>query len=497
MKRINIKVLMGGMALMLVGQSCTDLTEKTFDVLPTSGDFGSTSQQQAALIGPLYNGLGDYFGNMNELNTTTDEQMVPTRGGDWKDGDNWKRLYTHTWDPVTDNGQFNGRWTWCYNNITAINQQLGTIKDAALIAELKTLRAFFHYQAMDLFGNVIISNQSGGGAAAKQSTRAEVFAFVEKELLDNYAALTDKAGVSNLANYGRVNKYVADMILAKMYLNAQVYTGTARWQDAITRLDNIIKSGKYSLASDFFSNFVTQNQNSVETILAAPMSSTKRGGMNIQMRTLHYLNQLTYNTGSAPWNGYCTVTEFYNSFEDKDVRKKMWIVGQQYRADGTPIKDDALPMVFTPEIPSFVMEAGAAGRLAGARSQKYQIQANNPNNDQDNDFVIYRLGDAYLMRAEANLRLGNTAAAIADANLIRARAGMPAYTAATLTLNEMLAERGRELAWEYHRRQDLIRFGQYTKAWRFKPASQDFRNLFPIPKDQLSLNPALKQNPGY
>lgn len=486
-----MRVLLGCSALLLAGQSCTDLSETTFDVLPTSGTFGSTPAQQSALIGPLYSGLGDYFGNMNELNSTTDEQIVPTRGGDWKDGDNWRRLYTHTWGPVTDNGQFNGRWTWCYNNITSINQQLPTLTDSALVAELRTLRAFFHYQAMDLFGNVIISTGVGTAAPA-QSTRAQVFAFVEKELLDNYAALPETVGG---AYYGRMNKYVADMILAKLYLNAQVYTGTPRWQDAITRLNNIISSGKYSLSSDFFANFSTQNQNSPEIILATPFSSTKRGGMNIQMRTLHYLNQLTYNLGSAPWNGYATVTEFYNSFSDADVRKRMWIVGQQYRADGTPINDDNLPMVFTPEISSFVLPAGAAGRLQGARSQKYQIQRNNPFNDQDNDFVIYRLGDVYLMRAEANLRLGNTAAALTDANLIRARAGLPAYT--TLTLDEMLAERGRELAWEYHRRQDLIRFGQYTKAWRFKDASQEFRNLFPIPNDQIVLNPNLKQNPGY
>ena len=491
MKKITIKVLLGCSALMLTGQSCTDLTEQTYDVIPTSGTFGSTAAQQSALIGPLYNGLGDYFGNMNSLNTTTDEQMVPTRGGDWKDGDNWKRLYQHTWDPVTDNGQFNGPWTWCYNNITSINQQLGTISDVKVQAELRALRAFFHYQAMDLFGNVIIADKLSSGSQA-QSTRAQVFAYVEKELLAVYDQLSD---VNGGAYYGRMNKYVADMILAKLYLNAQVYTGTPRWADAITRTTNIIKSGKFAMPADFFSNFVNQNQNSAEIILATPFDKTKRGGMNIQMRTLHYLNQLTYNLGSSPWNGYCTVTEFYNSFDDKDTRKKMWIVGQQYAADGTPLKDDALPMVFTPEIPAFTMEAGAAGRLAGARSQKYQIQRNNAFNDMDNDFVIYRLADVYLMRAEANMRAGSMAAALPDVNLVRARAGMPAYT--TITMDEMLAERGRELAWEYHRRQDLIRFGQFTKAWRFKPASQDFRALFPIPKDQLSLNPSLKQNPGY
>ena len=494
MKQINIKLLLGCSALMLAGQSCTDLTETTYDVIPTSGTFGSTAGQQAALIGPLYNGLGDYYGNMSNLNTTTDEQIVPTRGGDWKDSDNWKRLYQHTWEPVADNGQFNGPWTWCYNNITSINQQLGTITDANTKAELRALRAFFHYQAMDLFGNVIISD-AVTAATPKQSTRAEVFAFVEKELLAVYPNLSD---VSGGAYYGRMNKYVVDMILAKLYLNAQVYTGTARWADCITRCTNLISSGKFQISGDYLSNFAVQNQNSPETILATPFDKSKRGGFNHQMKTLHYLSQLTYNLGTAPWNGWATVTEFYNSFDDKDLRKKQWLVGQQYKSDGTPLKDDALPMVFRPEVESFVFDAGANGRLAGARSQKYEIQKNNTFTDQDNDFVVYRLADVYLMRGEANFRLGNVGAALPDFNVVRKRAGMPDYTAATLTLNEILAERGRELAWEQHRRQDLIRFGAFTKAWRFKDAEADnHRTLFPIPKDQLSLNPSLKQNPGY
>ncbi len=492
MRSATYKMILGCLALSIASQSCTDLTETPYDVIPTD-QYGNTPAQAASLTGPLYAALGDYFDRMAALNTTTDEQMVPTRGGDWKDSDNWKRLYQHSWDPVTDNGQFNGPWTWCYNAITSINQQLGVIKDPATLAELRALRAFFHYQAMDLFGNVIIADKVTSDNPT-QSTRAQVFAFVEKELLEVYPNLTKTVGG---AAYGRMNQPVADMILAKLYMNAQVYTGTARWADAIKRCDNITATGKFALPADFFSTFSTRNQDSQEIILATPFDKSKKGGMNIQMRTLHYKNQLTYNLGAAPWNGYCTVTEFYNTFDDKDARKKMWIVGQQYAADGKPLDDDGVPMVFTPEIPAFVMPAGAAGRLAGARSQKYEIQKNNSFNDQDNDFVIYRLADVYLMRAEANLRLGNTAAALTDANLVRARAGMTAYTAAMLTLNEMLAERGRELAWEYHRRQDLIRFGQYTKTWRFKDASQDFRTLFPIPKDQISLNPKLQQNPGY
>ena len=490
MKRISI---IFGCTLLLMTQSCTDLTEQTFDVIPTEG-FGTTPAQQAALIGPLYAGVRGYYGNLSNLNAATDEQIVPTRGGDWKDGDQWLRLYTHQWQAVADGGTFfNGAWGYCYDNITAVNQQLGTAKDPALVAELRALRAFFHYSAMDWFGNGIIADKLTSDKSS-QSTRAQMFEFIEKELLAIYPVLSDQTGG---AFYGRMNKPTIDMILAKMYLNAEVYTGRARWADAVTRLDNIIKAGKFSLSGDFLSNFSIQNQGSSETIFAVPFDRTKAGGLNIQMRTLHYLNQLTYNLGSSPWNGFATPTEFYNSFDAKDTRKQMWIVGQQFDAAGKPLTDDNVPMVFTPEIPSFVMPAGPVGRLAGARSQKYQIQRNNTFNDQDNDFIIYRYADVLMMRGEANFRLGKVAEALTDFNLIRARAGMPAYTAATINLNEILAERGREFAWEYHRRQDLIRFNQFTKAWRFKPASAKFRELFPIPNDQIILNPNLKQNPGY
>ncbi|SDL24955.1 RagB/SusD family nutrient uptake outer membrane protein [Siphonobacter aquaeclarae] len=486
------KLILALSALMLGTQACTDLTEKTYDVIPTN-QFGGTADQQAALIGPLYNALGGYWENHFWLNTSTDEQMIPTRGGDWGDGNQWVRLYTHTWDPALDNGRFNGPWTWCYNPISKINIHLATVTDAKTKAELRALRAMFHYQMLDYFGNVIISDNKDD-LAPKQSTRKEVFNWIEKELLEAYPDLVETVGG---AYYTRFNKYVVDMILAKLYLNAEVYTGTPRWQDAITRCDNIIKSNKFSLAPDFFSTFSVNNQNAPESILSTAFDKTKRTGFFIQMATLHYKQQLEFNIGNSPWNGPCAVTEFFNSFTKDDLRYKMWMVGQRFAADGTKLMDDNIPLVLNPEVPALVLPAGADSRVRGARCAKYEIQKNNPYGDQDNDFVIFRLGDVYLMRGEAYLRLGKTAEALADVNVIRARAGVPTYTAATLTLDELLAERGRELAWEGHRRQDLIRFGQYNKAWRFKPASQAFRNLFPIPNDQLALNKNLKQNPGY
>lgn len=172
----------------------------------------------------------------------------------------------------------------------------------------------------------------------------------------------------------------------------------------------------------------------------------------------------------------------------------MWIIGQQYDAKGNPLMDDNVPMVLTVTIPVFEMPAGPTARLAGARSQKYEIQRNNNSSNQDNDFVIYRLADVYLMRGEAKFRLG-AGDALADINFIRTKRGVAAFT--NLNLDLILAERGREMAWEFHRRQDLIRFGAYGKEWQFKPASDATRTLFPIPASQIALNPNLKQNPGY
>ena len=494
MNKYTKSLLIVGSAIgLFTVQACTNLDEEVSDQIPQEL-YGKNAEQLATLIGPLYGGLGGYFNNYHDLNTTTDEQIVPTRGGDWKDGDAWKRLYQHTWSPTTDDGRFNGLWTFVYNNVTSINQQLANpaiSADKATVAELRTLRAFYHYIAMDNFGNVIIAEQLGGESPT-QKTRAEVYAYVENELL---AALPDLNATVGGAQYGRMNKFVANMILAKLYLNAQVYTGIPQWAKAIEQCDLIINSNKFTLPANFLSTFSITNQTSPEIILATPFDKSKKGGMNIEMKTLHYANKLTYNLRDSPWNGFATLAEFYNTFEEKDVRKQMWIVGPQFAADGTPLLDDGVPLAFNPEIPQFEMPAGVVARAAGARSQKYEIQRNNPSTDQDNDFVIFRLGDAILMRGEAHFRNGNLALALADFNTIRTIRGVDPFT--TLTDDLILAERGRELAWECHRRQDLIRFGRYTAARQFKDASPETRILFPIPQSQLSLNPRLKQNPGY
>jgi len=491
MKNKKIYQFLGLCFITLLGiQSCTkDLDETLYDQIPQE-KFGGNAQQLAALIGPLYTGLGEYYQVNKDLHAVTDEQIVVIRNGGWIDNGKWERYQKHTWTASLDNPAFNDLWRWIYENVTRINTQLTNpnIKDPQTIAELKTLRAFYHYQAMDNFGNAIIADRIATESPV-QSTRAQLYDFVESELLAALPNLPDKAP----ANYGRMNKYVAQMILAKLYLNAEVYTGVAQWQKAITACDAIIVSGKYAIAGDFFSTFSTNNENAPEAILSIPFDASKRPGFDIHTLTLNNLSAATYNLNTGAWNGFVAQADFYATFEDEDIRKRMWLVGQQYKSNGDSLFDGNIPFAYNPHISSFDLK-GPEANSAGARPVKYQIAPGSTGN-LNNDFVIYRLSDVYLMRGEAHFRLGHTAQALEDINFIRTKRGVPGFT--SLSLDAILAERGRELAWEYHRRQDLIRFGQFEKAWDFKPVSDPHTRIYPIPATQISLNPNLKQNPGY
>jgi hypothetical protein len=175
----------------------------------------------------------------------------------------------------------------------------------------------------------------------------------------------------------------------------------------------------------------------------------------------------------------------------------MWIKGQQFAASGAPLTDaKGNPLAFVADFQKDQMtDADPEFQIAGIRSQKYEIQRNNPNGDQSNDYVVFRLADAIMMRAEAAFRLGNTAQALADLNMIRTRSGVDALT--SITAADILAERGREFAWEGWRRNDMIRFGTFSQVRKFMKVTDKSRELFPIPQPRIDANPLLKQNPGY
>jgi len=206
---------------------CTNLDEEVDDQV-LQDEYGLTEGQLNTLIGPLYSGLGNYFSSFELLNCVTDEELAPTRGGDWGEPE-WKFMAEHTW-PTNFYG-FDNLWSYIYSNIAKVNQKITNpgFQSPAAQAELRTLRAFYHYLALDNFGNVIVTENIDEDASPTQKTRKEVYDFVEKELLESLPDLSEDVQ----AKYGRMSKYVGHMILAKLYLNAEVYTGTQQWQKAV------------------------------------------------------------------------------------------------------------------------------------------------------------------------------------------------------------------------------------------------------------------------
>jgi hypothetical protein len=477
--------------------ACQELEQEVLDGV-TAEDIANSNNPNLinVLKASAYARIVGSWGGHNSIwsiqEVSSDEMAIPQKGADWEDGGQWIRMHRHTWNPQEES--FNNSWNYCYTAIGEINNLIISYPDVpALNAELKVLRALVYLWLIDSFGNVPVIDENSTGGNPTNNTRAEVFAFIEKSIKDNISLLPAKSSKTT------INQISAQAILAKLYLNAQIYTGTPKWAEAEAAADLVINSGEYSLTSNFFANFSERNGGSSENILTLPYDQNNAQGFNLPQMTLHYSSQATFNLQDQPWNGYASLEEFYNSFDDKDVRKNSFLEGPQFASDGTRLIDlsaepndpDGPPLTFTPKIN---MLAPNAFRQAGVRVGKFEF-ALGAANSLNNDYPLIRLGEIILIKAEAALRQGKTAAALTAANQIRTRAGMPTYTA--LTLDELFNERGREMFAEASRRTDMIRFGKWNQPWWEKSASQPFRAIFPIPQNQINANPALKQNPGY
>jgi len=518
------KILFVGLLLMTFNQSCTNLDEDLFSQVSADNFFKSPDEFISAL-GAAYTSLYFFAGHNSYLSgqeVSSDEIVIPQRGGDWFDGGIWLRTATHTYTPNED--FVNNAWNDLFAGVNTANRLIfqfnklvadGSVPQAqadSFIAELRTLRALFYYYLIDSFANVPIVDDFANVDPPATKSRAEVFSFIESELQESAPSLSRAVDGTT---YGRMQFYAAQAILAKLYLNAEVYTGTAQWDKAIAACNEIINSGLYSLESNYFSNFNSDNGNSKERILAIPYDEIFAKGFNLVQMTLHYVSQQTFNTAEQPWNGYCSLQEFYNSYEDKDVRKGVWgnqqirgnfLAGPQFQSDGvTPITDpgvedndpDGPEIIFTPELNELFPNTL---RQAGVRVGKYEFSLGSLR-DLSNDWSLFRYADILMMKAEALWRKNPAdAEALELVNQIRRRASNPNDPLADyteLTAENLLAERGREFFYEGWRRNDQIRFGVFGDPWEFKPATNPDQWIWPIPQSQLDANPNLVQNPGY
>ena len=514
--------------------ACTDLEEDligditediSIDGIDTGGGGGGGGELTAVYAELRGSGTAFHGGYYSIQEITTDEMVIGAKGGDWFDGGILIQLHRHTYTPTHD--FVNNAWTQTYNAIATANDKLGGgTLSAEETAQARAVRAYFYWRLMDLYGRVKIVTETAPDPP--QTTRADVFNFVESELLAalGIAEVTPGMDLSSspLADGGSalvMNRYGALGILAKLYLNAEVYVGTAMYDKAEIAASYIIDSGVYQLCGEgctvknlgkrptvdadpeelegYAAVFAPNNEGNPEHIFSVFYDEVSGTGMNFSQMNLHYSSQFTWNFDQQPWNGYATLEEFYNSYEAGDKRRENnFIVGPQLDFSGLPLldyaaDDDDIQLNYTPKIneltPNYQREAGA--RPAKFSYKQFGRQ------EMDNDFPIVRLGEMYLVRAEAVARQsGNWSDAEADVNILRARAGVGDYTG-NLTEDEFLAERGREMFQETARRTDLIRFGKYNGTWWEKPASEPFRNVFPIPQEQINAGTGLTQNSGY
>lgn len=532
MKKYIKYFVLSGVALALT--ACTDLEEDlvgditsdiTVDGINTGGG-GSAGGELTAAYAELRNaGTANHGGYYSIQELTSDEMLIGAKGGDWFDGGILVQLHQHTYTPTHD--FVNSAWNQLYNAIGTVNDKIGGgFLTSEEMAQARGLRAYFYWRLLDLFGNVKIVTEAV--ADPPQASRSDVFEFVESELLAalGISEVSESMDLSNtlLADGGSaylLNRYGVLGILAKLYLNAEIYTGRSMYDKAEIAAAYIIDSGAYQLCGEgcsvtnlgkrpnvdsdpanlegYAAVFAPNNEGNPEHIFSVLYDEVTGTGMNFSQMNLHYSSQFTYNFSDQPWNGYATLEEFYNSYEEGDKRRvNNFLVGPQLDFSGSALldfaaDDDDIQLNYTPEINELVPNSK---REAGARPAKFSYKLlGRP--EMDNDFPVVRLGDVYLIRAEAIARQsGNWSDAEPDVNILRARAGVREYSG-NLTEDEFLAERGREMFQETSRRTDLIRFGKFNDAWWEKPASEPYKNIMPIPQEQINAGAGLTQNPGY
>jgi len=503
------------------------------------GNFPVTQADYTALLGTMYSNLSSQYAvpywRMQEL--STDEAIIPARDGNFDDGGQYRQLHYHSW--TFDHPNVIGIWQWGFGGINNCNRLItitnssaaSAASKAASLAEIKAMRALYYFFMLDLYGNVPVITSFPVTSSPATQARDQVFNFIETELKAVLPTLPVKTASNAVSTYGRPTKAMAFALLEKMYLNSQVYTGKPRYTDAVTMADSILRQGNYSLDANWFDIFGALNGPQInETIFAVPYDQQIPGNQFTRFGFYYYLvGYYGFLVGESI--AMSTTHEFYNRFNlPGDIRTYEWLVGKQYAPGPViPFQDLTRPAYYPnassttaptqieifPDlvlVPPKPLDVGNTpmSQAEGIRSIKYYpdkttIQATRLNG---NDVPVLRLADVLLMKAEAILRgaaptaVGNGPVQTPDylVNLVRTRAGAPSVTG--IDLPGLLDDRAREFAWEGWRRNDLIRFGQFEKDYPFPndPLTMNkdvTRRLYPVPSTELTLNSALKQNPGY
>ena len=529
------KIILGiciALTMCMFAPSCTDLDETVYSTLAAE-DFQAGEDDLASLLGPVYvplrpmmMGWQGYYDVMEE---PADIVVTPARPNGWYDGGTYHRMHRHEW--TFTQWQPTNVWNQCFRVINTANRVIhqietddipieGELRDQTL-AELRGMRAWAYYILVDSHGNVPIATDFADPDPPQQSSRQDVFNFVVSELEEVIPNLQEEV---SSATYGRFTRWAAYSTLAKLYLNAEVYTGTANWNKVIEYTDEIINSGNFILEPEFKTNFITENEISQEIIWSVPYDDVLATQWNQHMKTLHPNHRLVLDMEAQPWGGSCGVPQFIDTYHSDDTRKEdTWIGGPQYHH-----QTGELVVTYDNYLPSIGGDYGDLATMEnGYRHGKYEIRVG-ARASLSNDFVLFRYADVLMMKAEALLRSGSADDAAALVTEVRQRAFPDNPDAAVVTGSDLLQgssynygwyqngevtspeggddiEFGRfldELGWEFaleaRRRQDIIRFGVFhTKTWMNHNPTSIEKAIFPIPEAAMLTNPNLEQNPGY
>ncbi|PWT70217.1 MAG: RagB/SusD family nutrient uptake outer membrane protein [Bacteroidetes bacterium] len=546
--KVSALLLLAGIA------GCTKLNESYTTTVPINQAVESLGPQfPGLLLTAAYNDIPSPFVGQDQVfsleENSTDESLVPTRGGDWDDNGVWRVVHNHTWN--ADHSQVLS----VYNNLNKLNFDATNVlqfnPSPGQKAEARFLRALSLYFLLDIYGQFPFRNPGDNLLLApKVYTGDSAVQFIISELNAAMPDLDPSNGPT------RANQDAAKVLLMRLYLNrgAFINRATPTFDDAdmtqVITLGQQIMGGKYSYMANYFDNFSSSNGSSSEAIFAYPASSgvsANNPGMDGRwMMTFHY-NEYDAQAPNAGWNGFSTISDFYNAFgvngtattfkpADTALDSRLggrvnsnlqttlasgirpgFLVGQQHDQNGVALKDrKGNPLAFDPNIAANMIETGSNLEVTGIRVAKYVPDFSDPSgkfysSNPGNWLMLMRYPEVALMVAEAKMRstsAQDNAGALKIVNDLRKARGAAPLTSMTLVNagslnngpgdpNTLLAERGRELYWESLRRTDLIRFGVFLVTWQYKPSDDPKYLLFPVPNQALAVNPNLKQNPGY
>jgi len=513
--------------------ACTKLDPKLeapLSIAPTS-EGGAPSAPSIASVYEQLNQLVGQYGYQAMQEHSTDELMGPTRGTDWDDFGTWRRLHLHTW--AGDHNQINDVW----------NGLNGALFQTTLIAETKSglekaegqfLRGFFRFLTCDLYGQV----QSRPATAAANAiptvlTRAQVI----DEIITEVEAAVATLPAYNGTNRAQATKEAAWALLAKCYLNKAVYkqdptkpagpyAHSAGDMNKVIEYCDKIKANALLQLDTYWDNFKWDNgSKSTENIFIRKNGGDARAGNGTNLVWATCMGW-HYNQRPSSWNGFTTLSEFYDKFETDDIRRNAvipdytdkvgstagFLVGQAYgpvkasnpKEPGSigdkigPLFDrSGNPLIFTRRASIFFN-----GEASGIRTNKFPLDPSSINDGgwgSPNEFPFFRLADIRLMKAEAILRGGTPTGGETALTIVNGiRTIRNASTLGSVNLNTLIDERGRELYLEGWRRNDLVRYEKFNDPVEERATKSDgAKVVYPIPTNALSSNPNLKQNFGY